>query len=311
MTEFSMDEFSDLKEVGVESREPTKPEEEFFHSVYIAGKRRKNHIGVEELPGHLQIRGVEYNLNEVNMVITHVKEVLVKARHTQQRGESLECFSFKEGPPPWYGTTKLPDGSPRPCPLNSEQRALNDFCNPCRSQIIVSGLYCNEDGSPILSEEGKPVFLFIRGKGTKYNNVSSYLNDLFKMDLPPLFTPVTDETTKFEKSVVNNKRFVTNITIGTAPSNYGDKDVFVLKTGPQLHDKVVYDILKVTKKTKDKFNEKFDWSKRAGVQASGYSGKQPEGVLQFDQTDGGQQQQKEEPAKEPESKPFSFDDINF
>ena len=322
MSEFNINDFTDLQGTGVEGRVQVKPEDEFFHSVYIAGKTRKNHIDVTEQAGLLQVRGVEYNKSEVDMIITHTKEILVK-NETRNKKESLACFSFKEGPPPWYGTSKLPDSSPRPCPLNSEQRALNDFCNPCRSQILIGGIYCNPDGTPILKEdeEGvkKPIFVFIRGKGTKYNNVSVYLNDCFKLEYSPLFTPVSTESTKFEKSVVNNKRHTTKIGLGTASSRYGDKDVFTLEKGIELEPKVVYSILQVTKKTLEKFNEKFDWSKGVGAAATTYAPEQQakeEGVMTFDDqpadentTDAAQEEPKQSPP--PSQDAFSFDDVNF
>lgn len=318
MPEYKMDEFSDLQGTGVEGRVQVAPEDEFFHSVYIAGKTRKNHAQITERAGQLQVRGVEYNLDEVNMIITHTKEVLVKEISRNNR-MSLDCFSFKEGSPPWYGTKKMPDSSPRQCPMNSEQRAAVEFCNPCRSQIILAGIYCNADGSPILKEdeEGnkKPQFVFIRGKGVKYNNVSTYLSECFQMEYPPIFNPVTEESTKFEKSVVNNKRHVTRITMGTAPSAHGEKDVFVLSKGQELDPKTVYQILQVTKKTLDKFNEKFDWSKGAGAAASSYAPQEQEdGVIPFSD----EKNQEEKPPKEekaPEPKPqqnnFSFEDVNF
>jgi len=299
-------EFEDLSDVGHKGKEVTAPEDEFFHSVYVAGKTRKNHLKIEEVAGKFQVRGVEYNLDKIHMIITHTKEIATK--EVEQNNKTVtECFTYKDGKPPFYGTARLENGQNRLCPANSTERATNAFCNACRAQIIVAGLYCNEDGSPILNEN-KPIFVFIRGKGMKYSNVSSYLNDMFKMEIEPLFTPTSEESQKFEKIVVNNKRFVTVLTKGTAPSSYGDKVVFVLNTGTKIPNQTVIDILKVTKKTKDKFSEKFDWSKGAQTQASDYT--QPEGVLPVDENGPDTQPQQEEP-KVPESKPFSFDDVNF
>jgi hypothetical protein len=314
MPEF--EEYADLETTGHESREPVKPEDEFYHSVYISGQSRKNHLGLTEEVGKFQIRGVEYNLDGVNMIITHTKDILVKANQSGGR-ENIECFSFKPSAPPWYGSSRLQSGDPRQCPQTSAERAVNDYCNPCRSQIVVAGIYCNLDGSPILSEQNKPVFLFIRGKGMKYSNVSNYLGDLFKMDLAPIFEPVTEQSQKFEKKVVNNKRFVTNITKGSAESRYGIKDVFVLNTGAELPKEVVLKILDASKKTLEKFNDKFDWSKRTG--ASGYDGTQAEGdkdnkVLSLDTDDSSQPANEETEQKTAEEKPkqvFSFDDVNF
>jgi hypothetical protein len=306
------EDYADLEGTGHESREPVKPEDEFFHSVYIAGQSRKNHIGVTEEAGKFQVRGVEYNLEEINMIITHTKDVLAKVKSAGGR-DNIECFSFKPGAPPWYGTSRLEDGSPRPCPQTSAERAVNDYCNPCRSQIIVAGIYCNSDGSPILTEEKKPVFIFLRGKGMKYSNVSNYLGDLFKMDLPPIFEPVTEQSQNFEKKVVNNKRFVTKITKGTAPSNYGLKDVFVLQTGAQLPKDAVLQILDLSKKTLSKFNDKFDWS--TGKAATGYgTAPSEEGVLKLDEdpepnSSSGKPQGEAKPEKPKQV--FSFDDVNF
>jgi len=311
----SYEDYADLMGTGHESREPVKPEDEFFHSVYIAGKTRKNHINVEELAGKFQIRGVQYNLDEVHMIITHTKEILAKIVNKNRR-DSIECFSFKQGPPPWYGTSRLPDNSPRPCPQTSNERAVDDYCNSCKAQILVAGIYCNPDGSPVLTEEKKPIFVFIRGKGVKYKGVSDYLGDMYKLELSPIFEPVTEDSTKFEKAVVNNKRFVTKITKGQTKTNYGDKDVFVLEKTAELPKDAVLKILEVSKNTLDKFNEKFDWSRRATATGYGQSQQEekPEGVLSMDTSEPKEESKSEEPVEKKEEKPaqvFSFDDVNF
>ena len=294
MNDFNMEEYAALAETGFESKEATLPEDEFFHSVYIAGQNRKNHINIEELAGKIQIRGFEYNQEEVNMIITNVKDILVKAK-ILPKGESLECSSFKQGQPPWFGSSKLPTGAFRECGLTSAERAANEYCSACRAQILVSGIYCDDKGNPILDKENKPVFIFIRGKGMKYSNVSTYLGELYKMDLDPIFTPVTDESTKFEKAVVNNKRFVTKLTVGTLPSQYGPKAVFELQNTTELVKETVMNILKISKKTISKFNEKFDWSKKAAA-TSGY-GEQAQGVLTLDDESSGSKSEQSEDGK--------------
>jgi len=316
----SFEDYQELQGTGFSSAEPVAPEDEFFHSLYVSGKTRKNHVNIEEQAGKMQIRGVEYNLETVHMVITHTKEILSK--EVQQKGQnrnSIECFSFKDGAPPWYGTKQLDDGKPRQCPQTSAERSVNSFCSPCRAQIIVAGIYCKEDGTPVIDSEGKPEFIFIRGKGMKYSNVSEYLAERFKEELEPIFDPPTEQSMAFEKSVVNNKRFVTKITRGTASSKYGDKDVFVLEKGVALNKEAVLNILQISKKTVDKFNEKFDWSRKRG-QSSGYS-QQPDGMLTMEsgsdeETTPDQPAQSEAPAtekkkEEPSQLSYSFDDIKF
>lgn len=317
----SFEEYSELAETGFQGgsgAEQVAPEEEFYHSVYVAGKSRKNHINIMEESGKLQVRGVQYNLSEVFMIITHTKEILCKVRN-DKGNETIECFSFKEGSPPWYGISKISDGSQRQCPQTSAERAVVDFCNPCRAQIIVAGVYCKSDGTPILTEENKPIFVFIRGKGMRYANVSNYLNDLFQDEFSPLFTPVTDQSQEFEKRVVNNKRCVTKITKGEETSSYGSNvNVFVLEKGTQLPNDTVMSILKLSKQTVNKFNEKFNWLK--GKETTGYGKtKAPDGVMTVDESqktktkqekteDGSSSEQQK--SKQPE-KTFSFNDINF
>ena len=94
--EQSFEDYQDLAGVGFQggSGESTSPEDEFFHSVYISGKTRKNHINVEEQVGKLQVRGVQYNIDEVNLVITHTKDILAKIVNEQGR-DNIKCFSFK------------------------------------------------------------------------------------------------------------------------------------------------------------------------------------------------------------------------
>jgi hypothetical protein len=307
----NIDDYSDIEGGGVVNKEPVKPEDEFFHSIYIAGQSRVNHINITEEAKKIQVRGVEYNLTEANMIIIHVKEILAKLKQGP-RGEITECFSYKDGDAPWFGTTKLPDGGQRQCPMNSSERAVVEFCNTCKSQILVAGIYCDATGKPILSEKKTPIFVFVRGKGMKYSNVSDYLGDMYKKDLTPIFTPVTERTTKFEKANVNNKRFVTKLTVGEASSSFGMKDVFILTSGQQIPDNNVIEILKVSQKTKEKFIEKFDWSKGVGATQAADQSQQADGVLNM----GGDETPPEtenppKPDPEPDSKPFSFDDVAF
>ena len=314
----NFEDYEDLSGTGYQGGtggEQVAPEDEFFHSVYTTGKSRDNHLGIKEQSGKLQVRGVEYNLEEVNLVITHTKDILAKIKSQKGKGEVTECFSYKDGAAPWHGTTKLADGSARPCPMTSAERASNDFCNPCRAQILIAGIYCKSDGSPILTEDKKPVFIFVRGKGMRYSNVSEYLNDLYnEEELSPIFEPVTDQSKQFEKSVVNNKRFVTRITKGEEESSYGNMvNIFELERGPEIPKTAVVKILKLSKETVAQFNEKFDWSKRKQGAVSGYGEEQPtkppEGVMSMESEkpeEGSPHEDKQE-----EAKTFSFDDIQF
>ncbi len=252
----SMDTYKEtFNGTGVESNEPIKPEDEFFHAVYIGHSARKNHLGTIEEAGKFHIRGVQYNMDEVHMIITLTKKVLVKTK-TVDKKDKIECFSFQEGSLPYKGISETV------CGLNANERALNTFCAPCRAQIIVAGILCDSNGSPYKTPEGKPVFGFIRGKGMRYSGVSDHLSNLTKLELEPIVQPVTDESRDWEKKHINQSRVVSKLTRDVAQSQYGSSvNVFKFEVGPQLTNEAVEKILEITKKTVDKFKEKFDWSR--------------------------------------------------
>ena len=305
-------EYSDLVgEGGFDVKAPVAPEDEFFHAIYIAGQQRQTATGTTEVPGKLQIRGLKNNLDEVNMVITHIKQVLVKSISSKDgRGEKLECFSYQNGMPPWKST------SGNLCGKNASERATNPFCTSCRSQIIIAGIYIDEKtGKPFLVDK-KPVYVFIRAKGVKYGNVANYLSDLAKRDdLEPLVTPVTPESKAFEKAQVNHKRFVTKVTVGKQSTNYGMKDVFEFTSGVKLNVDAVKNILNKAKETMEQFKEKFDWSRGKAGNADYSAPKTVSTEQQFDFNNTNSNEiPKTEPQKTQEQKTsndFSFEDVDF
>ena len=315
MTGIDFSEYSDLAEEGggYDVKTPVAPEDEFFHAVYISGQQRQNSMGQTEMPGKLQIRGVKANLDAIDMVIVNVKQILAKIINApNQRGgssERIECFSYQVGNPPWKSTTS------NLCGKNSAERASNPFCVDCRSQIIVAGIYLDpETGKPFMVN-GKPTYIFIRGKGTKYANVANYLADLAKRDdLEPIVTPVTNESKEFERRQVNHKRFVTRITAGKVSSKHGMKDVFEFATGAKLSVDAVKNILNKQKETSEPFKEKFDWSRGKG-NASDYSGTKAVDESQkfdFNNTGAASQQQKTQPQNQTTKvNDFNFDSVDF
>ena len=153
----------------------------------------------------------------------------------------------------------------------------------------------------------------------KYNNVSQYLADCYKKDITtPLFEPSTPESLEFEKIAVNNKRFVTTIGMAKASSNYGDKDVFTFTPGAPLDNQSIFTILGIAKKSLDKFNEKFDWSRTDT--ASGYTPDQTPAVADANvipESKVGEQQpapqntQQQTTPQQQTAPTFDFEDINF
>lgn len=311
-----LDEYQELNSTGVAggggNTEQTPPEEEFFKSVYISGQNRKHQDGTVEEIEKLQIRGHSANHTEVFMIITHVKDILNNESKENGRVTS-KCFSFKETPQaPWYGSQAMPDGSPRVCPVTSKDRKAVEFCNGCKAQIIVAGILTQPTGTPILDSENKPIFVFIRGKGIKYGNVSDYLSQLYQLDLDPVFDEEGDAVREFEKRVVNHKRFVTKLSKTTANSQHGVKMVFALEKGAEIKKEFAVELLDLSKNTFDKFREKFDWSKKKKNVASAKESKEA-GVVSMESNSNKTQPTPSEPEKKADNGggTFSFKDIKF
>ena len=263
--------YEDLMETGFAApNQPTSPEKEVFKAIYITGQPRTNDAEVDEEVGKLQVRGLMYNQDKVCMVISHVKSVL-QNKPDQDKGPV--CFCYKPPNQEWVGT------SGKKCPKNRAEREQNSFCKTCRSIMIVAGLACDEDGNPITSldeetNERKPNFVFIRAHGMKYVPVNDYLSQMAQMDVEPAILPQnTDKDKEIEKQVVNNKRYITEITVGMTSGNYGQVQIFNLQMGEKLPDETVKKVLEMAKKSKEDFANKFDISKKLknqGGQSSGY-----------------------------------------
>lgn len=298
--------YADLEETGYADRTPKDPKNEMFHSCYIGGQTRTNESGIQEIAGKLQIRGVSFNHDNIYMIITHVKDVLVKEGKNERGWNTLECFSYKNGPPPWNGIAH------GPCGRNSAERAMDPFCASCKSQIIIAGILTDVNGKPSVDDNKKPIFIFLRGKGTKYGNVSDYLGELSRMDLSPVFTPVTDKSSKFEKAVVNKMRFVTKIGIGNTTTKFGVKQVFSLETGKELSIEVTTKLLKAANDTLSEFSDKFDWSKNKGSAQSTTPNSQTSQPSTSSHVPSSFQNFNKEPDPPAQQEEFaSFDDINF
>ena len=309
-----MKDYSGLDGFGFSRQAPVDPEKETFHAIYVTGQSRKLPTGGEEEVGKFQIRGVLYNQEKVFMIITHVKTVLVKESNEGGK-DKVVCFSFAEGPKPWKGT------SGNTCGAKAAERAANPYCAPCRSQLIVAGVLLDQSGKMIRNKEtNEPVFGFIRGKGIKYGPVSDYLSEMVNKDYPPIVTPVTEESKKWEKKNLNYRRVVTVIEKGTVDSRHGRKTVSVLKSAGMLPDDKIQGILKLSKEYLNKFNAKFDWSKKS-------SQSEPTGYTFEPKVEEGQTfdlgtspapasqpaAQKEDPKQEEKKKEafISFDDVEF
>jgi len=301
--------YNGLGETGYEGKDIKPPEEEFFHSLYISGQSRKNHKGIVEQVGLLQIRGVDYNKTEVNMIITHSKTVLVKNKSIPGKDDVTECFSY-QSEKPWKGTCG------KECGANSAIRAADPYCNTCKSNIIIAGILCDNNGKP-QNQDGKAIFIFLRGKGVKYGAISDYMTSLYRLDLDPIFTPATEESKRFEKSIVNHKRFVTKINVGNQETRYGIKPIFNLERGKEVPKENIQRILQIAKDSLERFNEKFDWSKTMNkakkLSSDSYQGENREDIPEFDAFSNLESPKNTSTSTAPimEQEAFNLEDIQF
>jgi hypothetical protein len=261
------DNYDDLLGTGYMPPTVVPPEKEFFKSIYICGILRTNQTGEEEIPGKLQIRGFQYNLNKIYGIITHVKRILVKKEKDSNGKEKTACFSFMKGQKVFKGT------SGNICPSNRKDREATPSCSGCRGELLVSFILTNEQGIPVMIEDEdtgtkKSVFIFLRGQGLKYGNISKYLDDLSKEDIQPAIFP---DNPVLEKMIAQNKRYVTVITTGEEKTKFGMKKVFVLTPGTKIAEAMVKKVIDIQKKTLPQFCEKFDWSLKSNQMSYGDS----------------------------------------
>ena len=249
----NIDDYKDLAEQGV----PTTGAPSIFHAAYITGQLREG----EEV-GKIQIKDVASNLDTFNMVILNVKKVRANMKMIAGK-EVCVCFSYMDSEP-YKGT------GGRMC-VSSLDRATHPFCSSCRNQLIVIGLYVDEDGRPILSKSGEPQYVFIRGKGVKYSPISEYLYQVSTNEYEPIFQPVTTETQLFEKQCVNYMRQVTKVSKGVAETSHGLKPTFELTLGKKLPVELVKKLLKKSKELLPLVRLKFDITNRVGGGNIGYA----------------------------------------
>lgn len=244
--------YSNLGNGEFNTSETVAPEDEFFHSIYIAGVDRENESGEEEEAGKIQIRGVKYNLKKVHGIITHVKRLRYKEKD-ENGNKTFDCFCYQPQDSPWIST------SGKMCPKNRAQRLVDDFCADCKENIISTFILCDEDGNIIKdSEENKPIFGFIRGKGIKYSALMNYLNERVRDEEIEFL--LDEQHRSFEKSHINNKRYVTIIGMKNIETKFGIKKVFSYEKGKALNSEIIFEILDIENDTIKEFEKKFNWA---------------------------------------------------
>jgi len=135
----------------------------------------------------------------------------------------------------------------------------------CRYVYAIAGLLINSETNKAVIhtrdmedagiKKGDPVLVYFRCDGIKFQggmNLVSALADKAK-GLAPL-----SNSPEFERNVVTPRRFIVLTKIGTAKSDYGDKEVFEFVPETQLPDKAVEQVMNSAMGLKTDFEKQFD-----------------------------------------------------
>lgn len=251
-------------------------EDEFFHSIYIGGKTRvEEKIGNKKLfGGMLHIRGVSYNMDEVYIKPFYKRQIL-NNEVKNGKYDSTKCFSYAERDE--EGNQLSTSGFF--CPQTSLERKEIHWCSTCRTSIIIAGFLCDEIGKYILTEDGKPIHVFVKGTGSKVGDLMQYVFVSKDYDIPFLFPDVaTDESNQQESSYFNIFRKIIKITVDEVPVYKSDNTpidaknryAYKLEGGEDLSRDMIFKLLDYSQKIDDDLKAKFDYTENTLKNASKY-----------------------------------------
>ena len=228
-------------------KEKNNQNDEKFHCIFISGDRDD----LEASKLHVRGLGEEYkNVDEIFVIFLHIKSVRVKETKGIKDRKVL-CFSYMYGEKPFHGT----DGYI--CPDTAKERDADQHCQGCKNQLICSGILVDKNGTAKLDAEGKPILVFVRGKGVKLGNITNYLNMLSEREDLTKIDGVSPEVDR----ALNRSKVVTKITMGGVATQFGKKPAFNLVVAKEIKSQEsIKKILKFSEEFLDDFHRKFDWS---------------------------------------------------
>jgi len=227
-----------------------------FVKVFISGQQRtdqeisKMHAIYSDLwkSSDVEEKYLFRNQTKVNFIILFIKKIRELKEKRGREYDELTYFSW------------TPDEDEYPA--------------GAKCAYIVAGVLLDENYKPIpekhLKEEEQPrtALIHFKNAGIKCGPFVEFLGRI--SDKAKELNPLSNNP-DFEVSVVTPRRFITEVTIGKRPSNFGEKDVFDYKLVKQLpDDKVSGDdgVMKRCMKWVDPFDEQFNLSKTIGQKGS-------------------------------------------
>lgn len=239
-----------------------------FTSVFISGEQRddqdirKMHCirnGMWESKD-IEEKYIFRNKTQVNFIIMFLKKIRLAETSVNGRN-TITYFSW-----------------------NPDQ---DEYPPNAKCQYIFGGALLDENFKPIHSKEEptRAELIYFRNKGTKVGNAVQYLSKLSEasQDLEDL-----SDDPEFEQMVVTPRRFITQVTIGSVKTDYGNKDVFVYTPIKQLPDTTVIGtddkegIMQRCMNWVDAFDQQFNLEKRVSNNSNTHSSKPDDSQVTFD-----------------------------
>ena len=114
--------------------------------------------------------------------------------------------------------------------------------------------------------EKKTALICFPCKGTKVGGVIEFLRELGKKadELEPL-----SSNAEFNKTVITPRRFITEVTVGTAKTAHGDKYVYKFMPHKILPNETVKEIMDKSQALMDKFEKQYNKTSSVQLPSSG------------------------------------------
>ena len=217
-----------------------------FTKIFISGEQRddqdirKMHAIVQSKwdSKDLSEKFIVHNADKVNFIIMFIKKIRVKKEQLGKDYPEITYYSYD------------PDNE-------------STFPEGAKCEFIFAGALLDENYKPILDRDDptRTALVWFQNAGMRVGPAVEYLGELGKKssELQPL-----SNDKDFERNIVTPRRWITQVTIESRKSNYGNKDVYKYEAIKQLPDKNVEAIMDRCMKWVDPFDLQFDLSKSVG-----------------------------------------------
>jgi hypothetical protein len=207
-----------------------------FRKIFISGEPREG-----QKVGHMHClhdfdknEYIIQNAESINFIPMFIKQVREGYDNPQAKNRKLIYFSLNP-------------------------REDTDYPETAKCNYIFAGaaLDSNMKPYPRKDDPTKTALVHFKCDGIKMGGAIDYLKAI--SEATSKLPPISDDP-EFEKATVSWRRFIVNVTVGTAKSDYGNKYVFVFTPSKQLPDEKVVSFMDQSETLTKQFLEQFDLS---------------------------------------------------